>query len=172
MKLPRATMKVSPDRCQLSTISATGPVHAIDRGVVSSVRPDREATMSSKRLVSLFSTLAVILVLWGVVFAFFGLGILPVDRRVLLSWESAIYGAIMIGWGTTLLLVGRIALRRNDAELAKSLLLGIAVWLLIEAAFSVRFGVWFNVAVDFGVLGLFSVPLVATLRAPRNAGSA
>jgi len=102
------------------------------------------------------------------VFAFFGLGVLPVDRRVLVSWESALYGALMMGWGTTLLLVGRAALRRNDAELTRALLVGIVVWLLLEAAFSVRFGVWFNVGVDAGVLALFSVPLVANLRAAHK----
>ncbi len=108
--------------------------------------------------------------LWGAVFAFFGLGVLPVDRHVLLPWESALYGAIMMGWGATLLLIGRVALRRNDLELTKPLLFGISVWLLVEAAFSARFGVWFNVGVDFAVLVLFSVPLVASMRASRNAG--
>jgi len=121
--------------------------------------------MRSTRWLSWFSVLAVILVLWGVAFAFFGLGILPVDQGVLLPWESAIYGAIMMGWGMTLLLVGRIALRRHDTELAKSLLIGLAVWLFVEAAFSARFGVWFNVGVDASVMALFSVPLVATVRA-------
>ncbi|CAN5894935.1 hypothetical protein BH11GEM1_BH11GEM1_32090 [soil metagenome] len=124
--------------------------------------------MSAKRLLWWYSTISVILMLWGLAFAFFGLGILPVDRRVLLSWESAIYGAIMIGWGTTLLLVGRVAFRRNDAELMKALLFGIAVWLVAEAAFSAYFGVWFNVGVDAGVLALFTVPLLASIRAART----
>lgn len=128
--------------------------------------------MNSKQLRWLFSALAVILVLWGVVFAFFGLGVLPVDRSVLVSWESALYGAIMMGWGTTLFLVGRVALRRNDAELINAMLIGIVVWLLAEAAFSVRYSVWFNVAVDAGVLALFSVPLVASMRAGRKGGGA
>lgn len=127
--------------------------------------------MSSTRLLRWFTAVSVILVLWGVVFAFFGLGVLPVDRSVLLAWESAIYGAIMMGWGTTLLLVGRTALRRNDIDLTRSLLLGIAVWLLIEAAFSVRYRVWFNVAVDFGVLLLFVVPLTASMQAARRGRS-
>ena len=127
--------------------------------------------MSPNRLRWWFSAVSVVLVLWGVVFAFFGLGILPVARNALLAWESAIYGAIMIGWGITLLLVGRIALRRNDVELAKSLLLGVAAWLLIEAAFSVRYRVWFNVAVDFGVLALFALPLMASMRAARKTGT-
>jgi len=126
--------------------------------------------MSSQRLLTWFSVVSLLLVLWGAVFAFFGLRVLPVDRNVLLPWESALYGAIMMGWGTTLLLIGRVALRRNDPELTKPLLVGIAVWLLVEAAFSARFGVWFNVGVDVAVLLLFSVPLVASMRASRNAG--
>jgi hypothetical protein len=126
--------------------------------------------MSSRQWLWWFCAISVILVLWGVVFSFFGLGILPVDRGVLLSWESAIYGAIMIGWGTTLFLVGRVAFRRQDAELMKLLLFGIAVWLVVEAAFSARFGVWFNVGVDAGVLTLFAVPLVASIRATRKQG--
>jgi hypothetical protein len=70
--------------------------------------------------------------------------------------------------GLTLLLVGRVALRRHDGELARSLLAGIAVWLLVEAAFSVHFGVWFNVGVDAAVLALFSVPLIASGREAQH----
>lgn len=104
-----------------------------------------------------------ILVLWGVVFAFFGLGILPVDRSVLLPWQSAIYGAIMMGWGVTLLMVGRLAFRRDDAELMKILLTGLAIWLVVEALFSAYLGVWFNVGVDIAVLGLSAFPLIRCL---------
>lgn len=123
--------------------------------------------MRSRKMLLWFSAVSTVLVGWGVVFAVFGLGVLPVDRRVLLSWESAIYGAIMIGWGTTLLLVGRAALRRNDVELTRGLLTGIVVWLVVEAVASVRYGVWFNVGVDAGVLALFAVPLIASMRAAR-----
>src|SRR5215469_18671508 len=111
-----------------------------------------------------FSVVSVIGGLWGVVFTIFGLGVLPLTREVLLSWESALYGSILIGWSTTLFLVGRIALERSDRKLIQALLTGIVVWLIIEAAFSARLGVWFNVAVDMGVLALFSVPLVSGLR--------
>ncbi|HEY7894519.1 MAG TPA: hypothetical protein VIC24_06435 [Gemmatimonadaceae bacterium] len=92
----------------------------------------------------LITALAVILMLWGGLFAFFGLGVLPVDRAVLQQWETALYGAIMIGWGATLLLVGRIAWTRRDPSLARALRIGLGVWLAIEAAFSARLGVWFN----------------------------
>jgi hypothetical protein len=121
--------------------------------------------MNTKILTIWFSAVSVILVLWGVTFAFFGLGVLPVmNRGVLLSWESALYGAILMGWGVTLFTVGRIAFWRNDAELMKALLCGIALWLVVEGLFSAYLGVWFNVGVDIAVLGLFSVPLVASIR--------
>lgn len=124
--------------------------------------------MSTKHLMLWFSVVSTILVLWGLIFAFFGLGILPVKNKdILLAWESAIYGAIMIGWGVTLFLTGRIAFRRNDPELIRALLYGIILWLVIEGLFSAYLGVWFNVGVDIAVLALFSYPLVQVLRAQR-----
>ncbi len=107
-----------------------------------------------------FSTLAVILIVFGLVYVFFGLGILPVAKATLPAWSSAIYGAIMIGWGTTLYLLGRLAFRRKDGELMQAILFGLAVWLVAEAIVSAYLSVWFNVVVDFGVLVLFSIPLL------------
>ena len=120
--------------------------------------------MSTRTLSNLFSVVSAILIFFGVLYAFFGLGILPVARGVLLHWESALYGAIMMGWGTTLLLIGRIAFRRGDVELMKSLLYGLVVWLVVEALFSAYLAVWFNVGVDIAVLALFVLPLVVAIR--------
>jgi cation transport ATPase len=120
--------------------------------------------MNNKLLMTWFSVVSVILVLVGAFFAFFGLGVLPVNKDVLLQWESAIYGAIMIGWGATLLYAGRLAFRRNDTELMKILLVGLAAWLIVEALFSLYLGVFFNVGVDIGVLALFSFPLIKAIR--------
>ena len=120
--------------------------------------------MNIELLMIWFSVVSAILVLAGVVFAFFGLDILPVSNKVLLQWESAIYGAIMIGWGTTLFLAGRLAFRRNDAELMKILLSGLIVWLVVKAIFSFYLGVFFNVGVDLAVLALFSFPLMKAIR--------
>jgi len=103
-------------------------------------------------------------VLFGILYAFFGLGVLPVDRQVLLQWESALYGAIMMGWGVTLFFVGRLAIQRNDPDLLRALLYGLTVWLVVEALFSAYLGVWFNVGVDIGVLALFSIPLMKSIR--------
>ena len=116
--------------------------------------------MKPKRSILWFSTVSIILVLFGLLYSLFGLDILPVQRNVLLQWESALYGAIMMGWGTTLFFAGRLAFQRNDAELMKALLYGISIWLVLEALFSAFLGVWFNVGVDIGVLALFSIPLI------------
>lgn len=107
-----------------------------------------------------FATISSILILWGIVFAFLGLKILPVrSPAVLIPWESALYGAIMIGWGLTLLLVGRAAFRTNSHEIKRALLFGITVWLCVEGGFSAYLHVWFNVGVDAAVLALFGIPL-------------
>jgi hypothetical protein len=107
-----------------------------------------------------FRIVSVILILFGILYVFVGLKVLPVQRNVLLDWESALYGALMMGWGTTLLLVGRLAFRRDEKELKRALLIGLVIWLAVEAAASIWFGVWFNVGVDVGVLALFTVPLL------------
>ena len=120
--------------------------------------------MKPERMLQWFSVVSIILVLFGILYAFLGLGILPVDRDVLLQWESALYGAIMIGWGITLFFVGRLAFQRNDPDLMKTLLYGLTAWLVVEALFSAYLGVWFNVGVDIGVLVLFSIPLILSIQ--------
>lgn len=117
-----------------------------------------------------FSTVSIILILFGVLYYFVGLKlfvsfkILPDDKDILLDWESALYGAIMIGWGTTLFLLGRLAFRRHDKELLKILLYGIIVWLIIEAIFSFYLGVYFNVGVDIAVAALFAFPIIKAIK--------
>ena len=122
-----------------------------------------------------FRVVTIVLILFGLLYIFFGLKIfsdkLPlISHDVLLPWESALYGAIMVGWGVTLLLVGRIAFRRGDRELRRALLAGLAVWLALEAAASAWFGVWFNVGVDIAVLLLFGAPLLRPLPFRDQAG--
>jgi hypothetical protein len=102
---------------------------------------------------------------FGLLYFFFGLKIFSytvplIPRDVLLDWESALYGAIMLGWGVTLVLLGRIAFKRDDQELKRILFVGLVVWLAFEAAASAWLGVWFNVGVDAAVAALFAVPLL------------
>ena len=120
--------------------------------------------MDNNKLRLWFLVVSFILILFGILYCFAGLKILPVDKAVLEDWESALYGAIMIGWGTTLFLLGRLAFRRVDKELMKILLCGIILWLIIEAAFSLYLGVYFNVGVDIGVAILFSFPIIKVIK--------
>ena len=100
-----------------------------------------------------------ILILFGLAYVFLGLKILPVHHH-LVQWESALYGAIMTGWGITLLLVGRVAFKHGSNELKQALFIGLAIWLAIEALASIWFGVWFNAGVDVAVATLFAIPLL------------
>jgi hypothetical protein len=52
----------------------------------------------------------------------------------------------------------------------KALVYGLIVWLVVEAAFSIYFGVWFNVGVDLAVLALFSIPLIKAIAFLRKKG--
>jgi len=111
-----------------------------------------------------FRIVTVILILFGLLFVFFGLRVFSdlvplVPHKTLLPWTSALYGSIMVGWGLTLFLVGRLAFRRQDRELKRALLAGLALWLALEAAASAWLGVWANVGVDVVVFILFAVPL-------------
>jgi hypothetical protein len=111
-----------------------------------------------------FAVVCIIMVLVGLFFAFVGLGVLPVNRQVLLRWQNAVYGATFMGWGATLFFVGRLAFRRRDSELMKALLYGLFVWFPVESLFSAYFHVWFNVGVDVAVLAVLSLPLIITIR--------
>lgn len=121
--------------------------------------------MNKHQLAIWFRIITIILIGFGLLYFFFGLKIFSnntplIPPSVLLDWESALYGAIMLGWGVTLLLLGRIAFKRDDKELKRVLFIGIAVWLVFEAAASAWLGVWFNVGVDVAVVALFAVPLL------------
>jgi hypothetical protein len=111
-----------------------------------------------------FRIVTAILILFGLFFLFFGLKVFSevvpiIPHDVLLPWESALYGAIMVGWGVTLFFVGRLAFRRNDSEVKRALVVGLAAWLALEAAASAWLGVWFNVGVDIAVFIPFFIPL-------------
>ena len=118
---------------------------------------------------SWFTIVSAVMVIMGMIYAFFGLAILPVSSETLLPWENAVYGATMIGWGTTLLFVGRLAFSRKEPDFMKAMLYGILVWFAIESSFSAYLGVFFNVGVDVAVLGLLSYPLIHGVRHQRKA---
>ena len=123
--------------------------------------------MSLKTLMVWFGVFSCLLVLAGTIFSFFGFSFFPpaiLPKNVLLPWESAIFGSVLIGWGVTLFFLGRLAFRRNDGELMKILLLGIVVWLVIDSAFSIYLGVFSNVVLNFAILVFSGFPLIKSIR--------
>jgi hypothetical protein len=110
-----------------------------------------------------FMIVSIVLIGFGIIYCIFGLKILPVKQSVLIDWESAIYGSIMIGWGITLCLIGKIAFERKDIKLLRILLLGIGMWLFLEALYSALLGVYFNAGVDICVFILFAIPIVKAI---------
>ena len=125
--------------------------------------------MNTKQLAVAFSVFSTIGILWGIVFSFFGLGVVPFfNTDTLIPWGNGVYGATLIGLSATFLFVGRHAFRKNDTELMKVLLYGIVVWLVIEGLFSLYYRVWLNVGVDIGILILLGYPLVKGIKASNK----
>jgi hypothetical protein len=120
--------------------------------------------MNQKALVNWFSFLGIVGALLGIVYAFLGLGILPVSREVLVPWGNGVYGATFIGFSVTIFFAGRHAFRKNDVGLMKALLFGTFAWLITEALFSVYYRVFFNVAVDIGLMLFFGFPLIKMIK--------
>lgn len=117
--------------------------------------------MQKNTLQILLSVVSIVGMLWGIFFAFFGLGIVPVFRSdVLVPWSNGVYGSTLIGLCATIFFVGRHALSKNDTELKKKLLYGIFTWLVLESLFSLYYGVFLNFGVDLGIMLLMGYSLM------------
>ena len=125
--------------------------------------------MTQRTSIVWFSVAGVIGVFFGIFYALFGLDGLPayhmlVPSNVFSAWSNGLYGSVFIGFSTLLFFVGRHAFQHNDTELMKALLYGISSWLIIEAAFSLYYGVYFNVGVDVALIALLSYPLIKGIK--------
>lgn len=119
------------------------------------------------KFVTLFTAIGIIGLCFGITYAFYGLGILPVSKDVLVPWGNGVYGATFIGFSALILFVGRHAFQKNDTQLMKALLYGIVAWFVVEFAFSIYYQVFFNAGVDIALMALFSTPLLIGIRS-RN----
>lgn len=73
----------------------------------------------------------------------------------------AVMGAVMVGWGTALLLVLRGPMRRNLSEVLKIFSISLLVWFVPDSIFSVASGFWQNAILNLVFAILFAIPLVA-----------
>ena len=111
------------------------------------------------------SIVGIIGILFGAFYAFFGLEGFPaygalIPKAVIASWSNGLYGSTFIGFSVLLFFVGRHAFQANDPQLMKALLYGIYTWLIVEAAFSIYYAVYFNVGVDILLAIVLGYPLI------------
>lgn len=129
--------------------------------------------MNLKKYRTWISIAGVIGVLFGVFYAFFGLLGFPayrilVSREAIAPWSNGLYGSTFIGFSVLLFFVGRHAFQKNDKVLMKILLYGIFSWLIVEAAFSLYYLVFFNVAVDVALMIFLGFPLVKGIKSSNK----
>ncbi|MFM8561405.1 MAG: hypothetical protein ACKOB9_04825 [Solirubrobacterales bacterium] len=81
-----------------------------------------------------------------------------------ISLAHAVLGAVMVGWGTALLLVLRGPMKRNVREGALIFAISLTCWFIPDTIFSVASGFWQNALLNLIFAVLFAIPLTALLR--------
>jgi hypothetical protein len=129
--------------------------------------------MNNKTGIIWMSTVGIIGVLFGIFYAFFGLSGFPaynalIPKDVIQLWSNGLYGSTFIGFSVLLFYVGNHAFKKNDYELMKALLYGIYAWLIVEAAFSLYYAVYFNVGVDILLAIVLGYPLIKGIQSNKK----
>lgn len=120
-----------------------------------------------------FTVAGIIGISFGIFYAFFGLSGFPaykalIPKDTIIPWSNGLYGSTFIGFSILLLFVGRHAFQKNDTILMKALLYGIYAWIIVEALFSIYYGVYFNVGVDILLMVVLGFPLIKSILASHN----
>jgi len=129
--------------------------------------------MNKEISVTWISVVGIIGVLFGIFYAFFGLSGFPaynalIPQDVIFPWSNGLYGSTFIGFSVLILFAGRHAFKRHDKELMKALLYGIYAWLMVEAAFSIYYSVFFNVGVDILLAIVLGYPLIKGIQSANK----
>jgi hypothetical protein len=129
--------------------------------------------MKSQNLTTWVSLVGIIGILFGIFYAFFGLNGLPVYQKlvppgVYVPWSNGLYGSVFIGFSVLFFFIGRHAIKNRDKVLMKILLYGLASWLIVEAFFSLRYGIYFNIGVDALLMLVLGFPLIVGIRSKKN----
>ena len=131
------------------------------------------ASMKTRHLIIWISLGGIIGIIFGIFYGLFGLNGLPVYQKlvpvsVYTPWSNGLYGAVFIGFSVLLFLVGRHAFKTKDKFLMKALLFGLASWLVIEAFFSLIYGIYFNIGVDVFLMIFLGFPLVVGIKSKKS----
>lgn len=80
----------------------------------------------------------------------------------------AVMGAVMIGWGTAMLLVLRGPFRRDPREGWTILAVSLTAWFVPDTIFSLASGFWQNAVLNAVFAVLYGIPLAAIHRLTRQ----
>lgn len=129
--------------------------------------------MSRKSLEAWISIAGIVGIVFGIFYAFFGLAGFPaygalIPKDVITPWSNGLYGSTFIGFSVLLFFIGRHAFQNNDKGLMRALLYGIYAWLIVEAAFSLYYSVFFNVSVDIALAVFLGFPLIKGIQSSNK----
>jgi hypothetical protein len=129
--------------------------------------------MNKKSYVTWMTTVGIIGIMFGVFYSFFGLSSFPaykalIPKDVIPNWSNGLYGSTFIGFSVLLLFVGRHAFIKNDKQLMRALLYGIYAWLIVEAAFSAYYAIYFNIGVDVVLAIVLGYPLIKSIQSSNK----
>ncbi|MGQ9655787.1 MAG: hypothetical protein ACUVXD_17135 [Thermodesulfobacteriota bacterium] len=94
--------------------------------------------------------------------AFWGVSPVDVAARQFQQWIYGAWGATIAGWGIVLIYIVRYPFRKKESWAWKGLVYALLVWYVLDTSLSVLYRVYFNVALNTGLLVLAAVPLVFT----------
>ena len=86
---------------------------------------------------------------------------LGADAVAYASFVHAVLGAVMVGWGTTILLIARRVLPYRPKDAWTIIVISLLVWFIPDCAVSVSLGFWPNAILNAALLLVFAVPLFA-----------
>lgn len=74
---------------------------------------------------------------------------------------TAICGGVLVGWGTSILLVTKHVFR-NDPSAGRTIILpSVVAWFLVDSTGSIMAGVWFNAILNLSFLLILVIPILA-----------
>jgi hypothetical protein len=86
----------------------------------------------------------------------------PTLSLIFRTWVYGVWGATVAGWGLTLAFLAHNPYKRRERWARRALILGLALWYLLDTGFSINFGVYFNAAFNTLLLLLAGLPLAFT----------
>jgi hypothetical protein len=93
-------------------------------------------------------------------------GLAASDGHDHLLLVMAVLGAVLAGWGTTLLVVTRGPLRRGEPWAWTAISSGLAVWFLLDSVASLVLGSWAHALFNLGFVVVLAPPLLVLRQGP------